>query len=125
MTGKTFDLGLDVLDRQVLDDEDVPCGKVDDIELGFVDGRGRPPVVTALLLSPGALGPRLERVGRLLVALWRRLHPERDPKPIRVEWKHVEKLDYAIHLSVNRQDAGLTRAHDWVRDNVIGRIPGA
>jgi sporulation protein YlmC with PRC-barrel domain len=125
MNVRTYDLGFDILDRQVLDSEGVPCGNVDDIEIEFVDGRSKPPVVTAILMSPGAYGPRMGRAGAIIAALWSRLHPARDPKPLRIEWASVAKLDYAIHLSVTRYEADLTEAEDWFRDNIITRIPGA
>lgn len=125
MAERMIDLGFDILDRQVLDSEGIPCGNVDDIELEFVEGRSKPPLVTAILMSPGAYGLRMGRMGAVIVALWRRLHPARGPKPLRVEWSSVAKLDYAIHLSVTRYEAGLTQAEDWVRDNIIERIPGA
>jgi sporulation protein YlmC with PRC-barrel domain len=125
MAGPTYDLGLEILDRQVLDSEGVPCGNVDDIELSYDNGRSKPPVVSAILLSPGAYGPRLGIAGAVIAALWWRLHPASNPKPIRIEWAKIAKLDYAIHLSVSRHDAGLTRAEDWARDNIITKIPGA
>lgn len=125
MAVRTYDLGLDVLDRQILDSENTKCGNVDDIELDFTDGRGKPPVVTAILASPGAWGPRLRRFGGAVVALWRRLHPHLDPKPLRIEWGEVAKLDYAIHLRSTAEELGLTRAEDWVRERIISKIPGA
>jgi hypothetical protein len=47
----------DVLDHEVVDVHQVPCGMVDDIEFEFVPKRGLRPV--ALLVGPGAWQRRL------------------------------------------------------------------
>jgi hypothetical protein len=118
----TIELGLELLDRQLLDSEGEPCGKVDDLELAY-DGSGRP-VVTALLVNPGALAPRLGWAGHLVHAVWHRLHPDRSPSPIRLGWEVVAKIDFAVHLTVHRREAGLTRSEDWVYERVVSKIPG-
>ena len=119
-----LELGLDLLDRQLLDSRGAPCGKVDDLELYvFADG---PPRLVAILVGPGALGPRISGfVGRWIVNVWRRLHPDRDPEPVRIPWEWVEKVDYAIHLKVDATTAGLVRSEEWARIRLIDRIPGA
>ena len=119
-----FDLGLDILDRQLLDSAGQPCGKVDDLLIDTGSPSG--PVVTHILTSPGALGPRLRGFfGKLIVVAWRRLHPSEDPQPIAIEWAKVAKIDSAVHLNVLRDEEGLTRSEQWAGDLVIGRIPGA
>jgi hypothetical protein len=119
-----IDLGLELLDRQLLDSEGKPCGNVDDLE--FEVGASGLPVLTNILVGPGALGPAIGGwPGRVITAVWRRLHPDKNPAPLRVSWADVERIDYAIHLTVQREEAGLTRSEDWVRDHIIGRIPGA
>ena len=119
---------LNLLDRQLLDDENVPCGKVDDLELTFVvanDPKAVEPVVTGIYTSPGALADRLPRgIGPVIRNVWKILRPDEDPQPVRIPWAAVKTLDSAIHLSVNRQKAGLMRSEDWVRTNIIDRIPG-
>jgi sporulation protein YlmC with PRC-barrel domain len=60
-------LGLEVLDRQLVDAEGELCGKVDDLELDSRGGRAR---VTAIVFGPAAWPDRLPR---LLAPLARRL----------------------------------------------------
>lgn len=117
-----LEIGLDLLDRQLLDSEGEPCGKVDDLELDY-DGSGRP-TVAAILTNPGALAPRLGWPGRIVHALWRRLHPDRDPGPIRLGWELVARIDFAVHLTVQRHEAGLTLSEDWAYERVVSKIPG-
>lgn len=117
-----IELGLEILDRQLLDSEGEPCGKVDDLELDY-DGSGRP-VVAAILTNPGALAPRLGLAGKLMHALWHRLHPDKHPSPIRLGWELVAKIDFAVHLTVQRREAGLTLSEDWAYDRVLAKVPG-
>ena len=116
------ELALEVLDRQLLDSEGEPCGKVDDVELDY-DGSGRP-VVTAILTNPGALAPRLGWMGHIVHAFWSRLHSDASPSPIRLGWELVAKIDFAVHLTVQRHEAGLMRSEDWAYDRVLSKIPG-
>jgi sporulation protein YlmC with PRC-barrel domain len=124
MPEERIDLALELLDRQLLDSEGKDCGKVDDLE--FEVGKSGLPVLTNILVGPGALGPAFSRwPGRVITAVWRRLHPNRNPEPLRIPWSDVERVDYEVHLTVQREEAGLTRSEDWARDILIGRIPGA
>lgn len=120
----TIDLGRQLLDKQLLDSEGQPCGKVDDLVFD-VEGSGRP-VMTSILVGPGALGDVLPGwPGRVMRAVWKRLHPNKDPQPIAIPWADVERVDYAVHLTVQREEAGLTVSEDWARELIISKIPGA
>ncbi|MDQ3533627.1 MAG: hypothetical protein M3456_14910 [Actinomycetota bacterium] len=124
MSDRSIDLALELLDRQLLDSEGKECGKVDDLE--FEVGETGLPVLTNILVGPGALGPAFSRwPGRVMTAIWRRLHPNKVPEPVRIAWSDVERVDYEVHLTVQREEAGLTRSEDWARDFLIGRIPGS
>jgi sporulation protein YlmC with PRC-barrel domain len=84
---RPIDLGLGLLDHQIVDCEGRRCGKVDDLELaGVRDGR---PVVAELL------------VGRR-----RKVH---------VPWDVVAKVDSAVHLKVRAAELRLARGDDRVR----------
>lgn len=53
----SLDAGLDLLDREIVDNEGTVVGQVDDVELS--DPSAGPPEIAALLLAPAAYGRRL------------------------------------------------------------------
>lgn len=114
--GQVLDLNLHILDRQVLDNDDVPIGHVDDVEVeGIEPGHtldpGSPPVVTNLVLSSGLL-PRMFG-GRPPST---RLH--------RVPWSAVSNIGTAIELGQPGSAFDVTWPERWARDHVIRHIPG-
>ncbi len=62
MTANRLDLGLSLLDRQLVDRDGRPVGKVDDIRFDWPDGGG-PPIVSKILVGPIAFGERFGRPG--------------------------------------------------------------
>jgi sporulation protein YlmC with PRC-barrel domain len=117
-------LGLHLLDRQILDRDGEPVGKVDDIELGL-DEDGVP-YVAALLVGQQALGRRIEgRLGRWMTTSAQRLAGTAQPSPIRIPYDLVANVGSAVDLSVRRElllDPPLER---WLGEHLINRIPGA
>ncbi len=113
---------FDLLDRQVLDNEGEPVGKVDDLEIARHAGMAH---VVAVLMGPQALGGRLGgHVGRWIGGLGRRLSKE--PDPVRVPIELIEDLGVVVRLKV-RADR-LPRegdAEEWFRERFIARIPGS
>ena len=63
MSRTELDIGLHVLDHQLLDKNGRRCGNVDD--LAIEGGPGEVPEVVALLVGPGYWGPRAGWIGRL------------------------------------------------------------
>jgi len=116
-------LGLEVLDRQLVDADDELCGKVDDLELeAAADGMR----VSAILFGPAAWPDRLPPA---LAGLARRLlHGQ----VTRIEWKDVEELSSAVRLKLRAReleerraelpapDAGRTRLSVLLGDRVVG-----
>lgn len=91
---RPIDLGLGLLDHQIVDCDGRRCGKVDDLEVaGVRDGK---PVVAELL------------VGRR-----RKVH---------VPWDVVAKVDSAVHLKVRAEELGLGRADERLRP-WLARLP--
>ena len=91
---RPIDLGLGLLDHQIVDCDGRRCGKVDDVELlGVRDGK---PVVAELL------------VGRR-----RRVH---------VAWDVVAKVDSAVHLKVRAEELRLGRGDERLRP-WFARVP--
>lgn len=120
--GRTIDGYLELLDRQILDNDGRMVGKVDDVELEQRDD-GRI-YVTALLSGPGALGPRLGGgLGTIVTSSWSRLSGRSEPA--RVEWSQVASVETAIRLAVGRTTVALDGFETWMRDRVIAAIPGS
>jgi hypothetical protein len=111
-----LDARLHLLDRQVLDVDGVPVCTVDDLELHGVDGSDQPdgstPTVVTSLLSGAVLVTRVLG-GRPPASRWHR-----------IRWTHVADVGTTVDLSVRGAALDVTWPERWVRDHVIGRIPG-
>jgi len=117
-------IGFHLLDRQLVDRDGYPVGKVDDVELA--PGADGTPTVVALLVGPRALGARMGGwFGRWIANVARRLHPTADPAPLRIAWERVDRVDSAVYLNVSRDLLPEPVLETWLRDHVIDHIPGA
>ena len=112
----TLDLARDLLDRQIVDAEDRPCGKVDDIELEEVDGGGFR--LTFLLSGPGAAARRLPHIAGALYRWIAGTHVARIP------WDAVDHVSAMVHLKKSADVAGLFRG-EQLAGRVLERIPGS
>src|SRR6266511_2011098 len=112
--GRVLDLHLHLLDRQVIDVDGRMVCKVDDLELEL-DTAGRP-YVTAILVGPRALGPRLG--GRLAGA-------DRQQQPPRIDFAQVTDIGSAVKLARRADEVDVGPLERWVDEHVIGRIPGS
>jgi sporulation protein YlmC with PRC-barrel domain len=125
-SGRVVDAGLHLLDRQIIDCNGRLAGKVDDLELTPSRDPGSAPVVTAILVGPGALSRRLGgRLGAWVESVHARLHPSSEPGPAVVPFGLVKRVDNAVHLSVDKSELEVGRFEDWARRLVIAKIPGA
>lgn len=122
--GRKIDIHLDLLDKQVVDSDGRMAGKVDDVELtGEDDGIV---LVTALLIGPIALAPRLGgRLGTVLASLARHTAGDLQRPPYRVDMSHVIEISSVIKIDTPRFELGLAQGDQWVAERVIGRLPGA
>jgi sporulation protein YlmC with PRC-barrel domain len=117
-------LGLQLLDRQIVDREDRIAGKVDDLEL-TEPGDGGAPVVTAILSGRGALAHRLGgRLGRIAEALSRRLLPQ-ETEDGRIEWDDVVSIGSCVKVNRDRDELATATVERAVRTAFIERIPGS
>jgi sporulation protein YlmC with PRC-barrel domain len=122
-SGRLLDIGLHLLDRQVVDCDGRLVCNVDDLELTDVDGVTR---VTAILVGPGALGPRIGGLlGRLFIAAHRRFKGFPSPNPPRIPMSAVEEIGSSVTLNVPLRDLDVVPLEDWVREHLIRHIPGA
>lgn len=118
VNGIVVDAHLHLLDRQVLDSDEAPVMVVGDLELTDVElsrpiPKGTdPPLVTALF-NGSTLATRV---------FGGRTPPQRRH---RIDWKHVEKLGIVLQLDIPAGGLEVNWPEEWVRDRIIGRIPGA
>lgn len=124
MSAPELHLGAHVLDRQLVDRDGRRCGKVDDLELTLDDATGHL-FVTAVVCGPGALLRRLghARSGDWLRRLVRLLAGGDDPGCIPI--RHVADIGDHVTLSLDAADLATEGGERWVRDHVIGHIPGS
>jgi hypothetical protein len=116
--GQVLDAQLHLLDRQILDRDDVPVTTVDDIEISDIeldapiDPNAPAPVITGFLTGP-VLGTRIFG-GRPPQSRWES-----------VPWSCVARVGTVISLGVPGGSLSATWTERWVRDHIIRRIPGA
>lgn len=109
-----IDLGLGVLDHQLLDCDGRRCGNVDDLELEGVGGSD--PRVVAILSGPPAWQGR-GRLGRLAARL------ARGPL-VRVPWEEVTGVAAGVVLCSTATELRLGRGDDRAR-RWIEKLPGS
>ncbi len=115
--GRVLDARLHLLDRQVLDVDAAPVTTVDDLEVLGTDGSELPlgpdetPVVVALLTGP---------------VLATRIAGGRPPSSRleRIPWADVSDVGTTLQLGRRADDLVVTWTERWVRDHIVGRIPG-
>ena len=115
LSSSEIDIGLHVLDHQLLDKDGRRCGNVDD--LAIEGGAGEAPEVVAILVGPGYWPQRAGLIGRL--AGW-----IGGGRRVRVAWSDVRKVDSAVELKREATELGLGRGDDRLRP-YLDKIPGA
>jgi hypothetical protein len=123
--GELFDLGLRLLDRQLIGSQDELFGNVDNALVEQVDGEL---AVTALVCGPAALGPRFGgRTDVWMQSIWRRVRPEAHPEPTVIPMTNVVSVAAAVTLDEDAQQlvADNAQLERWLRYYVISRLPGA
>jgi sporulation protein YlmC with PRC-barrel domain len=96
--GQVIRIYSELRDLEIFDSEGELCGIADEIELD-----GDPLAVTAILVGPGAYGPRLPTPLRTLVR-W-----IAGDGCVRVPWNAVEHVTSRISLNRPAETLGLTR----------------
>ncbi|MER9648050.1 hypothetical protein [Mesorhizobium sp. M0199] len=119
-----MDLLRDILDKQVVDREQVKIGKVDGLVAELRPGK--PPEIVAVELGSITLARRLgQRPGRWMARLAARLGGRRHAEPHRIAWNKVRDIGVDIEFDIDVRETAIFDWQDWLRDHVIGRIPGA
>lgn len=111
----TTDLGLHVLDHQLLDSDGRRCGNADDLALE--GGPGEKLEVVAILSGPHVWRARAGVIGRIAAWIGR-------GGSVRVPWEDVEKIVSHVKLRKPAAELGLGRGDDRLRP-FLEKIPGA
>jgi hypothetical protein len=124
MTGRVIYVAVGLLDRQLIDRDGAFCGKVDDLELTL--GPDGALYVSHVVSGPGALWYRLRR---RLLGRWLRTHlstvPDVGDDPGRIPVRLVSDIASSVRLSLSRRQLSSNAGEIWVRDHIIGHIPGS
>jgi sporulation protein YlmC with PRC-barrel domain len=115
LSGKEIDIGLNVLDHQLLDKDGRRCGNVDD--LAIEGGVGEAAEVVAILVGPGYWPQRAGLIGRIAGFVG-------GSRRVRVDWSDVRTIDAAVELKREASELGLGRGDDRLRP-YLDKIPGA
>jgi hypothetical protein len=120
---KQLSLVRDVLDKQLLDRQRNPMGRVDGI---------------ILALGSSTTPPRVTQIEVGITTLARRVHPRlaewcraigkksglRRGRPVRIAWAKVESIEKELKLDLTAEHSELLVRERWLRDHVIRHIPG-
>jgi sporulation protein YlmC with PRC-barrel domain len=111
-----LEMARQVLDRQVVDANNVPCGKVDDVQLE--GGAGKQLKIKAILIGHGAAADRLPELARWIV---RKVLGKRT---VAVPWKEVAVITNRIKLRKTAAELKLDEGRS-AAFKVISVLPGA
>ena len=53
------------------------------------------------------------------------MHPDAQPKPARIDFSHVAQIGTGVVLTTPVATLPNQRLETWMREHLIGRIPGA
>jgi sporulation protein YlmC with PRC-barrel domain len=112
-------LARTVLDQEVIDRHEQPMGKVDGIVLELRPGA--PPRVSHIVVGGTTLVWRVHRG----LARWLEGKLGGEGHPARIPWSQVVKIGVDVKVDVDAARSPALHWERWVRDHVIGRIPGA
>ena len=118
-----MELGQAVLDQQVTDRKGEQMGKVDGVIVEL--RRGKPPRVAALVIGGGTAAERVHPGWGRWLLRWRRRWGPKGDGPLEVPWSKVLKIGVDVKVDLEAERTPALAWEHWVRDRIIGRIPGA
>jgi hypothetical protein len=121
-----IELGKRIVDKGLLDCNELRCGKVDDLVLQFADnGTGTAPELVALITGPKAFATTIGHGAGSLARVLFRILGIADAQPVEVPWMHVRQIDDVIRLDIDAGDYGINALSDAVSNRLFSHLPGA
>lgn len=118
-----MDLIRDVLDNQLVDREGRKLGRVDGIVVEL--RQGLPPKLAYLESGFPVLAHRIHpRLADWTRAVQQRWGAKRS-QPIQIPWSKVKDVGIDVDVDVDAAETGALAYELWLREKIIGRIPGA
>jgi sporulation protein YlmC with PRC-barrel domain len=114
-----MELARAVLDQEVIDRHDHAMGKVDGILLETRPGE--PARVTHIVIGGTTLLWRIHRG----LARWVERRRGNEGRPAVIPWSLVLRVGVDVKVDVDGGRSPALHWERWVRDHLIGRIPGA
>ncbi|HEY0644072.1 MAG TPA: hypothetical protein VGD39_11675 [Nocardioides sp.] len=122
--GEEVSLRLVILDAQVVDADDLPVGRVDDLDLDVSTVAGGGPRVAALLVGQRHLAPRIGGVtGILLGGLAH--HLAHDTGGGRIDAARVGRWTNMPKLLDRLDETPAAGLEKWLSHHVVRHLPGA
>jgi sporulation protein YlmC with PRC-barrel domain len=118
-----MELGQALLDQQVTDRNGEQMGKVDGVWVEL--RRDQPPRVAALIVGGGTAAERLHPGWGRWLLRWRRRWGPRNDAPFEIPFSKVLKIGVDVKVDLDAERTPALAWEHWVRDRIIGRIPGA
>ena len=114
-----MELGLAILDQQVIDRHDHAMGKVDGVVLELRPGE--PARVTHIVVGGTTLLWRIHRG----LARWAERRRGADGRAAMIPWNQLLRVGVDVKVDVDSAQSPALYWERWVRDHIIRRIPGA
>lgn len=114
---------ISLLDVQIVDADELPIGRVDDLELEVEDGAPR---VTAILIGSEALGDRIGGgAGRAMAGVSARLRANSRGGPPRLPVEMIDRLEPLVRIRRRLEElGGVAGLEHWLAHHFVERLPG-
>jgi sporulation protein YlmC with PRC-barrel domain len=118
-----MELGQHLLDQQVTDRHGEQMGKVDGVVVELRSGKS--PRVAALVIGGGTAAERVHPGWARWLLRWRRRWGPKQDEPLEIPWSKVLKIGVDVKVDLEAERTSALAWEHWVRDHLIGRIPGS